>query len=416
MTDSNGRVRVVVTGMGMLTPIGNDVESAWASAREGVSGVASITHFDSSNLQTHIAGEVKNFDVQEHLGIKQARRTSRYIQLGIVAAREAVLDSGLDISTIADDTGVLVASGIGGLEWLEKQTLTLHNVSPRRISPFTVPSMIADMAAGMISMEHGARGPNYAIVSACASAAHAIGESAEWIKRGDATAVITGGTEASICALGIASFNAMQAMSTNNDDPQGASRPFDRDRDGFVMGEGAGMLILENYDFAKARGAKIYAEVTGYGATADAYHITAPPENGDGARRAVARALDRGHHSAQDIGYINAHGTSTQLNDAAETHAIKAVFGDDAYKIPMSSTKSMTGHLLGAGGAVESIFSILAIRDNFIPPTINLHNPDPDCDLDYVPNAGRSTKVDVAITTSFGFGGHNACLAFSRAE
>jgi len=416
MTENNGRVRVVVTGMGMMTPIGNDVESTWASAREGVSGVGSITHFDSGNLQTHIAGEVKNFDPLEHLGVKEARRTSRYIQLGLVAAREAVADSGLEISEIADDVGVLVASGVGGIDWLEKQTLTLHNVSPRRLSPFTVPSMIADMATGMISIEHGARGPNYAIVSACASAAHAIGEAAEWIKRGDATAVITGGSEASICALGIASFNAMQAMSTNNDDPQGASRPFDRDRDGFVMGEGAGILILEHYDYAKARGAKIYAEVTGYGATADAYHITAPPENGNGARRAVMRVLDRGHYSAQDIGYINAHGTSTPLNDSAETHAIKGVFGDAAYKIPMSSTKSMTGHLLGAAGAVESIFSILAIRDNFIPPTINLHNPDPDCDLDYVPNEGRNTKVDVAITTSFGFGGHNACLAFSRME
>jgi 3-oxoacyl-[acyl-carrier-protein] synthase II len=416
MTESNGRVRVAVTGMGMMTPIGSDVESTWASAREGVSGVGPITRFDSSNLQTHIAGEVKNFDPQEHLGIKEARRTSRYIQLGVVAAREAVADSGLEISEIADDVGVLVASGVGGLDWLEKQTLTLHNVSPRRLSPFTVPSMIADMAAGMISIEHGARGPNYAIVSACASAAHAIGEAAEWIKRGDATAVITGGSEASICALGVASFNAMQAMSTNNDDPHGASRPFDRDRDGFVMGEGAGILILENYEYAKARGAKIYAEVTGYGATADAYHITAPPEDGNGACRAVKRVLDRGHYSAQDIGYINAHGTSTQLNDAAETHAIKAVFGDAAYKIPMSSTKSMTGHLLGAAGAVESIFSILAIRDNFLPPTINLHNPDPDCDLDYVPNEGRNANVDVVITTSFGFGGHNACLAFSRAE
>jgi beta-ketoacyl-acyl-carrier-protein synthase II len=402
--------------MGMITPIGDDVASTWASAREGVSGIGPITHFDSDNLQTHIAGEVKNFEPLDHLGVKEARRTSRYIQLGLVAAREAVADSGLKISEIADDVGVLVASGVGGLDWLEKQTLTLHNVSPRRLSPFTVPSMIADMATGMISIEHGACGPNYAIVSACASGAHAIGEAAEWIKRGDATAVITGGSEASICALGIASFNAMQAMSTNNDNPQGASRPFDRDRDGFVMGEGAGILILENYEYAKARGAKMYAEITGYGATADAYHITAPPENGNGARRAVQRAIDRGHHTAVGIDYINAHGTSTQLNDSAETHAIKGVFGDAAYKIPMSSTKSMTGHLLGAAGAVESIFSILAIRDGFIPPTINLHNPDPDCDLDYVPNEGRNKKVDVVITTSFGFGGHNACLAFSRAE
>jgi 3-oxoacyl-[acyl-carrier-protein] synthase II len=414
MSGDNGKVRVAITGLGMVTPIGNDVNSSWASAREGVSGVGNITQFDSGNLQTHIAGEVKGFDPQEHLGVKEARRTSRYIQLALVAAREAVADSGINIGEIADDTGVLVASGIGGLEWLEKQTLTLHNNSPRRMSPFTVPSMIPDMAAGMISMEHGARGPNFAIVSACASAAHAVGEAAEWIKRGDATAVIAGGSEASICALGIASFNAMQAMSTNNDDPQGASRPFDRDRDGFVMGEGAGILILENYDYAKARGARIYAEVTGYGATADAHHITAPPEDGNGARRAVSRALERGHHDVSEIGYINAHGTSTPLNDAAETRAIKGVLGEAAYKIPMSSTKSMTGHLLGAAGAVESIFSVLAIRDNFVPPTINLRNPDPECDLDYVPNSGRSAHVDVAISTSFGFGGHNACLAFSR--
>jgi 3-oxoacyl-[acyl-carrier-protein] synthase II len=284
------------------------------------------------------------------------------------------------------------------------------------VSPFTVPSMIVDMPAGMIAIEHGAKGPNFAVVSACASAAHAIGEAAEWIRRGDATAVIAGGTEASICALGIGSFNAMQALSTRNDEPERASRPFDRDRDGFVMGEGAAMVILEELEAARRRGARIYAELSGYGATADASHITAPEPTGDGARRSVLRALDRAHASPADVGYINAHGTGTQLNDAAETRAIKAALGDAAATVPMSSTKSMHGHLLGAGGALEAILSVLAIRDQYVPPTINLDEPDPECDLDYVPNVGRPHTIDLAISTSFGFGGHNACLAFSRVE
>lgn len=412
----NGRPRIVITGLGAVSPLGHDVGSTWAACRAGTSGVAPIVQFDASALPTRFAAEVKNFDAVGHLGVKEARRTSRCTQLALVAAREAVSDSGLDIHAIGEDTGVLVASGVGGLEVVERAALNLHQKGVRRVSPFTVPSMIADMPAGMIAIEHGAKGPNFAVVSACASAAHAIGEAAEWIRRGDATAVIAGGTEASVCALGVGSFNAMQALSTRNDEPERASRPFDRDRDGFVIGEGAAIVILEELEAARQRGARIYAEVSGYGATADASHITAPEPNGDGARRCILRALDRAHARPEDVGYINAHGTSTQLNDAAETKAVKAALGEAAATIPMSSTKSMHGHLLGAAGALEAIIAVLAIRDQYVPPTINLEEPDPECDLDYVPNVGRNHSIDLAISTSFGFGGHNACLAFSRLE
>jgi 3-oxoacyl-[acyl-carrier-protein] synthase II len=414
--NGNGRMRVVITGMGAISPLGNDVGSTWEACRSGTSGVAAITQFDASELPTRIAAEVKGFDAPAVLGVKEARRSSRCMQLALVAAREAVTDSGLDIKAIAEDTGVLVASGVGGLEVLERATLTLHQQGVRRVSPFTVPSMIADMPAGVIAIEHGAKGPNFAVVSACASAAHAIGEAAEWIRRGDATAVIAGGTEASVCGLGVGSFNAMQALSTRNDEPQRASRPFDRDRDGFVMGEGAAIVVLEEMEAARRRGAHIYAELSGYGATADASHITAPDPKGDGARRSVLRALERAHAHPADVGYINAHGTGTQLNDAAETKAIKAALGGAASTVPMSSTKSMHGHRLGAAGAIEAIISVLAIRDQYVPPTINLDEPDPECDLDYVPNVGRDHRIDLAISTSFGFGGHNACLAFSRVE
>ncbi len=413
---SNGRPRIVITGLGAVSPLGHDVASTWAACRAGTSGVGPITQFDASALPTRIAAEVKSFDAVGHLGIKEARRTSRCIQLALVAAREAVSDSGFDIAPIGEEVGVLVASGVGGLEVLERSTLNLHQQGVRRVSPFTVPSMIVDMPAGMIAIEHGAKGPNFAVVSACSSAAHAIGEAAEWIRRGDATAVIAGGTEASVCALGVGSFNAMQALSTRNDEPERASRPFDRDRDGFVMGEGAAVVILEELEAAHRRGAHIYAELSGYGLTADASHITQPEPNGDGARRSVLRALDRAHARPQDVGYINAHGTSTQMNDSAETKAIKAALGEVAATIPMSSTKSMHGHLLGAAGALEAIISVLAIRDQYVPPTINLEEPDPECDLDYVPNVGREHRIDLAISTSFGFGGHNACLAFSRVD
>ncbi len=408
------RVRVVVTGMGAVTPLGLDVATTWDAARNGRSGIDKITLFDCSLLGTQIAGECHGFDAEAVVGKKEVRRTSRTIQLAIAASREAVADSGLDIAAMGEDVGVLVASGVGGLEVLERATLALHNQSPRRVSPFTVPAMIADMPAGMIAIDTGAKGPNFAVVSACASAAHAIGEAAEWIRRGDATVVISGGVEAAICGLGIASFNAMQALSTRNDEPTKASRPFDKNRDGFVMGEGAGILILEELGHAQRRGAQIYAEVVGYGATADASHITAPEPNGDGARRAVVNALKRAQRGADEVGYINAHGTSTQLNDSAETKAIHAALGAAASTIPMSSTKSMHGHLLGAAGAVEAVITIKAINDSFVPPTINLDEPDPECDLDYVPNVGRKVDIDLAISTSFGFGGHNACIALAR--
>jgi 3-oxoacyl-[acyl-carrier-protein] synthase II len=411
----SGRVRVAVTGLGAVTPLGLDVASSWAACRGGRSGIVPISLCEASDLSTRIAGEVKGFDPVDHLGAKEARRTSRCVALGVAAAREAVADSGLDVRSIGDDVGVLLASGIGGLEWLENAVVRLNAMGPRRVSPFTIPAMIPDMTAGRVAIEFGARGPNFAAVSACASSGNAIGEATEWIRRGDAVAVIAGGTEAAICRIGIATFNAMQAMSTRNDEPEKASRPFDKDRDGFVMGEGSGIVILEEYERARRRGARIYAEVVGYGATDDAIDVVQPDPAGTGACRSVQRALHRAGVGPDQVDYVNAHGTSTQLNDAAETRAVKAALGPRAATVPISSTKSMTGHLLGAAGGVEAIFSILAIRDNFVPPTINLDHPDPECDLDYVPNVGRSARVDLAISTSYGFGGHNACLAFARA-
>jgi 3-oxoacyl-[acyl-carrier-protein] synthase II len=412
----SSRVRVAVTGLGAITPLGLDVESSWAACKGGRSGVVPISLCEASDLPTRIAGEVKGFDPVDHLGAKEARRTSRCVALGVAAARAAVTDSGLDVRSIGDDVGVLVASGIGGLEWLENGVVRLNEGGPRRVSPFTIPAMIPDMTAGRVAIDFGARGPNFAVVSACASSGNGIGEAAEWIRRGDAVAVIAGGTEAAICRIGIATFTAMQAMSSRNDEPEKASRPFDKDRDGFVMGEGAGILILEEYEHARRRGARIYAEVVGYGATDDAVDVVQPDPAGTGACRSVRRALQRAGVEPDQVDYVNAHGTSTQLNDAAETRALKAALGPRAATVPISSTKSMTGHLLGAAGGVEAIFSILAIRDNFVPPTINLDEPDPECDLDYVPNVGRSARVDLAISTSFGFGGHNACLAFARAD
>ena len=412
----NMRRRVVITGMGAITPLGLDVRSSWDACRSGRSGVGYITLFDARALPTHIAAEVKGFDAEAAVGRKEARRSSRCIHIALAAAREALADSGLDVAAMPEEVGVLVASGVGGLEFMERGSIVLHEQGVRRVSPFTVPAMIVDMPAGMIAIDCGAKGPNFAVVSACASGAHAIGEAAEWIRRGDATAVIAGGTEASITNLGIGSFNAMQALSTRNEEPERASRPFDKDRDGFVMGEGAGILILEEYDHARRRGARIYAEVTGYGATADAGHITQPNEDGDGARRSILRALRRAGKRPEDVGYINAHGTSTPLNDSAETRAVKAALGETASVVPMSSTKSMHGHLLGAAGAVEAVITVCAINDQFVPPTINLDEPDPECDLDYVPHRGRSAHIEFALSTSFGFGGHNACLGFSRAN
>lgn len=414
--NGNGRGRVVITGIGAITPLGLDAESSWQSCRAGHSGIGPISLFDASALPTRIAGQVPGFDPEPIIGRKEARRSSRCTQMAIGAARAAIADSGIDISSIAEDVGVLLASGIGGLEVLERALIALHDHGARRVSPFTVPAMIPDMPAGMVAIDTGAKGPNFAVVSACASGTHAIGEAAEWIRRGDAVAVIAGGTEASITNLGIAAFNAMQALSTRNDEPEKASRPFDKDRDGFVMGEGAGIVILEGYERARQRGARVYAELVGYGATADAGHITQPDQDGDGARRCIVRALRRAGREPGDVDYINAHGTSTQMNDAAETRAVKAALGEVASVVPMSSTKSMHGHLLGAAGAVEAVITVLAMRDEFIPPTINLDEPDPQCDLDYVPNVGRQKRIDLALSTSFGFGGHNACLAFARVD
>jgi 3-oxoacyl-[acyl-carrier-protein] synthase II len=419
MTVGNGSApvrRVVVTGLGAITPVGNDRRSTWEACREGRSGIAPLRLFDAAGYPVRIAGEVKGFDPAEELGRKEARRTSRYIQLGMVAAREAAADSGLDIAAEGDDVAVIVSSGVGGLDVMENETQALHAKGWRRVWPFTVPAMIADMAAGMVAIDLGARGPNFAIVSACSSGAHAVGEAAEIIKRGDAVAALAGGAEAGITPIAVASFAITQALSTRNDDPERASRPFDRGRDGFVLAEGASVLMLEEREHAVARGARIYAELVGYGATADASHITQPDPEGAGAIRCIQRALQRAGRRPDEVGYINAHGTSTPLNDVAETRAFKAVFGEAAPRIPISSTKSMTGHLLGAAGALEAMLTVLAVYDRYLPPTINLDEPDPECDLDYVPNIGRSASPRLAISTSFGFGGHNACLAFAHGD
>jgi 3-oxoacyl-[acyl-carrier-protein] synthase II len=405
--------RVVVTGMGAVSPVGNSAPESWGSLRAGRSGIAPITHFDASPLPVRIAGEVKGFDAAAIFGTKEARRGTPHVHFAMAAAREAVLGSGLDIAAHSTDVGVLIASGIGGLEVIEKTTRVLDAEGARRVSPFAAAMALVDMAPGMVSIDLGARGPNMAVVSACASGADAIGQAANWVRQGDAVAVLAGGTEAGITSTGIAMFAAARALSARNDDPAHASRPFDRDRDGFVAAEGSAVLVLEEREHALARGATIHAELLGYAASADAYHITAPEPSGDGAIRCVRRALERAGVRVEDIQYINAHGTGTPLNDLAETRAIKQVFGASAYTVPISSTKSMTGHMLGAAGAFEAMVTILAMRDGFLPPTINLENADPECDLDYVPNVGREVQARLAITTSFGFGGHNACLVFA---
>jgi 3-oxoacyl-[acyl-carrier-protein] synthase II len=412
MADSGPR-RVVVTGMGTVSPVGNNVAQSWESLRAGRSGIAAIRHFDASRLPVRIAGEVKAFDAAAIFGTKEARRGTPHVHYAMAAAREAVLDSGLDIASVSSDVGVLIASGIGGLEVIENTTRVLDAEGPRRVSPFAAAMALVDMAPGMVSIDLGARGPNMAVVSACASGADAIGQASNWIRQGDAVAVLAGGTEAGITSTGIAMFAAARALSTRNDDPAHASRPFDGDRDGFVAAEGSAVLVLEEREHALGRGATILAELVGYAASADAYHITAPEPSGDGAIRCVRRALDRAGLRPEDIQYINAHGTGTPLNDLSETRAIKRVFGESAYSVPISSTKSMTGHMLGAAGAFEAMVTILAMRDGFLPPTVNLDNADPECDLDYVPKIGRAVNARLAMTTSFGFGGHNACLVFS---
>jgi 3-oxoacyl-[acyl-carrier-protein] synthase II len=412
MADSEAR-RVVVTGMGAVSPVGNSAPQSWESLRAGRGGIAPITHFDASRLPARIAGEVKGFDAAAMFGTKEARRGTPHVHYAMAAAREAALDSGLDIAADSPDVGVLIASGIGGLEVIENTTRILDAQGARRVSPFAAAMALVDMAPGMVSIDLGARGPNMAVVSACASGADAIGQASNWIRQGDAVAVLAGGTEAGITSTGIAMFAAARALSTRNDDPEHASRPFDRDRDGFVAAEGSAVLVLEEREHAIARGATIHAELLGYAASADAYHITAPEPSGAGAIRCVRRALERAGVRPEDIQYINAHGTGTQLNDLAETRAIKHVFGESAYSVPISSTKSMTGHMLGAAGVFEAMVTILAMRDGFLPPTVNLENADPECDLDYVPNVGRAVNARLAMTTSFGFGGHNACLVFA---
>jgi len=410
-----GEKRVVVTGMGAITPIGTGAENFWQALLNGVSGVDRITHFDASNYTTQIAAEVKDFDPEAYMERKDAKRMDRFAQFALVASMQALEDAGLKIDdTNASRIGVLIGSGIGGISTWEEQHRTLLERGPRRVSPFFVPMLISDMAAGMTSILLGAKGPNLAIVTACATATHAIGEAAEIIKRGDADVMIAGGAEAAITPLAVAGFCAARALSTRNDEPQKASRPFDLNRDGFIIGEGAGILVIESLDHALARGARILCEIVGFGMSADAYHITAPAPEGEGAALSMSAAIKDAGIKPEQVDYINAHGTSTEDNDKTETAAVKKVFGDYAYKVPISSTKSMTGHLLGAAGGVEAIACICSIRDGIVHPTINYETPDPECDLDYVPNKSRQMDVRIAMSNSFGFGGHNATIVFAR--
>jgi 3-oxoacyl-[acyl-carrier-protein] synthase II len=409
--------RVVVTGMGCISPVGNNVNETWNSILAGNSGAAMITHFDASRHKTRFAAEVKGFDPVALFGTREARKMDRFTQFASAVAVEALAQADLKIDeSNRDRVGVVIGSGIGGIGTLLEQAEVLRERGPERVSPFLVPMMISDSAPGMLAIRFGARGPNMALATACASGNNAIGEALEMIRRGAADVMMAGGSEAALVPVAMAGMNVMTALSTRNEDPQTASRPFDKDRDGFLMGEGAGMLILESLEHAQARGANILGEVTGYGTTDDAHHISAPAENGAGAAIAMKLALQNANLDLADIGYINAHGTSTPLNDKSETAAIKTVFGEQAYAIPVSSTKSMTGHLLGASGAIEAVFCILAIREQVLPPTINYQTPDPECDLDYVPNQPRKSSPRHVMSNSFGFGGHNATLTFSRFE
>ena len=406
--------RVVVTGVGVVSPVGSTVDSFWAALLAGESGVGPITYFDASAFATQFAGQVKGFNVEDFVSKKEARRMDPFCHYGIAAAKMAIQDSGLDMAAEdATRAGVIAASGVGGLQILQAQMDVLRSRGPSRFSPFMIPQMITNILPGYISIETGMQGPNYAIVTACASGTHCIGEGLNLIRSGRADIILAGGAEGAICELGVGGFNAMRALSTRNDDPQAASRPFDLDRDGFIMAEGAGMLILEEYERAKARGAKIYCELAGFGCTGDAYHITAPDESAMGPARGITLAMEDAEVIPADVDYINAHGTSTPLNDISETKAIKIALGEDhARRVPISSIKSMTGHLLGAAGAIESVACALTIRDGIIAPTINYTTPDPACDLDYVPNTARQAKVQVCLNNSLGFGGHNATLCF----
>ncbi len=415
--ESTALRRVVVTGIGMVTPVGIGREESWRALLAGENGIHRATLCDLDGLTATIAGEVTGFDPHAYLEPKEARRMDRFTQLGIAATDEAVAHSKLDIAANAERVGVMIGSGIGGLSTLEEGYRTLAEKGPRRVSPFLVPMFIADMAAGQISIRHGARGPNFDTVSACSSGADAIGTAFETIRRGDADAMLAGGAEAAVTRMGLASFQAARALSTSrDDDPEHASRPFDAKRDGFVLAEGAATLVLEEFDFARTRGAPILSEILGYGQSADAFHITQTSNNGEGAARAMREALRKAGCAASDVSYINAHGTSTPLNDKFETLSIKAVFGEAARTIPISSTKSMIGHSLGAGGGIEAAVSVLSIRDDRIHPTRNLQVPDPDCDLDYVPEGSRDLDVQVVMSNAFGFGGHNSSLVFTHYE
>jgi 3-oxoacyl-[acyl-carrier-protein] synthase II len=410
------RRRVVVTGLGIVCPLGNTVQEAWDKALAGTSGITRITRFDPSRLACQIAGEVKSFDLSPYMSPKEARRMDLFIHYGMAAGLQAWRDCGLQITPQnAERVGIKFGSGIGGLPMSETMDEELSQSGPRRISPFFIPGSIINMVAGLLSIEVGAKGPNLAMVTACTTSTHCIGEAMKSIRYGEAEVMIAGGAEAVVTELSVGGFAAARALSTRNDDPATASRPWDKDRDGFVLGEGAGAVVLEEYEHAKARGARIYAEILGYGASAEAYHMTAPPEDGDGGYRAMRNALKDAELGADRVDYINAHGTSTPLGDLAETIAIKRLLGSRSHKVAVNSTKSMTGHLLGAAGAVEAVFSALALRDQVSPPTINLRTPDPACDLDYVPNSARRMPIKVALSNSFGFGGTNGTLVLGRA-
>lgn len=407
--------RVVVTGVGMITPVGIGVDESWNSLLEGKSGIGPITQFDASTYSVKIAGEIPDFDPEKYIEYKEIKKMDRFIHLAMGAATMAVEDSGLEIhEENARRVGVIIGSGIGGLPAIEHYHTILLEKGHRRVSPFFIPMLIVNLASGQVSMKFGAKGPNTAVATACATGTHAIGDAFKIIQRGEADAMIAGGTESVITPLAVAGFAVMKALSTRNDEPERASRPFDSERDGFVMGEGAGVVMLESLDNALKRNARIYAEIVGYGMSGDAYHMTSPAPGGEGAARCMDAALRDGGVDPEDVSYINAHGTSTKFNDEYETAAIKKIFGENAYNIPVSSTKSMTGHLLGAAGGVEAIVSILSIVNGIIPPTVNYENPDPECDLDYVPNSARKAAVNYALSNSFGFGGTNACLLFKK--
>lgn len=407
--------RVVVTGVGLVTPLGIGVETAWKNICAGVSGIKTITRFDTTDFPVKIAGEIQDFDIEQFLDKKKAKIVDLFAQYGVAASIEAMQDSGFVVNDDnRDRVGVITGCGMGGLPTIEKYHRVLFERGPKKVTPFFIPMVIPNMPAGHISMHFGTRGPNLVLTTACAAGTHAVGEAYRHILYGKCDMVISGGSEAVICSMGIAGFSSMKALSTRNDDPQKASRPFDKDRDGFVMSEGSGMLILEELESAKARGAKIYAEVVGYGLSSDAYHIAAPPEDGAGAVRSMRMAIEDSGLSLDQIDYVNAHGTSTPLNDRCETAALKTVFGDHAYNLAISSTKSMTGHMLGAAGGIESVYTALSVYEQIAPPTINLDEPSPECDLDYVPNTARKMKIRNAMSNSFGFGGTNGVLIMQR--